>query len=151
MGRDKGTKEKRVSLKEPKQKGRGSEAEISSCSSEISTTWTILVLQGRGCFIVVGLNTESVALVTVRAGRKSFPIWRNVFPSQPRGRIGKSPSLRIVGVLESLVRGLEAPKVLQFVSVSFPISWPFAIVAETRRALVLFRSFQFRSFAVVEN
>ena len=99
----------------------------------------------------MGLNTESVALVTVRAGRKSFPIWRNVFPSQPRGRIGKSPSLRIVGVLERLVRGLEAPKVLQFVSVSFPISWPFAIVAETRRALVLFRSFQFRSFAVVEN
>ena len=58
MGKDKGTKEKRVSLKEPKQRGRGSEAEISSCSSEISTTWTILLLQGRGCFIVVGLNTE---------------------------------------------------------------------------------------------
>jgi hypothetical protein len=38
MGRDKGTKEKRVSLKEPKEKGRGSEAEISLCSSEISTT-----------------------------------------------------------------------------------------------------------------
>ena len=43
-----------VSLKGPKQKQVGSETEASWGSLEVSTVWTVLLRQGRGCFIVVG-------------------------------------------------------------------------------------------------
>ena len=41
--------------------------------------------------------------------------------------------------MERHVRRLKAPEALKFVTISFPMSWLFAITAETRRVLVLFR------------
>lgn len=48
-----------VSLREPKQKEIGSETGTSWGSSGIPTIWTVSMLQGRGCFVVVGLSTEN--------------------------------------------------------------------------------------------
>ena len=45
-------------------------------------------------------------------------------------------SLRIGRTLERLVRGVKVPEVLEFVTLSFPVSWLFVIVAETKRVLV---------------
>ena len=80
-----------ASLKGPKQKGIGLETGTFWDSLESPTVWTVLVLWGRGCFIVAGLSTESVVLVSIRTGRDSFPVWRNVSLSWLRERIGKSP------------------------------------------------------------
>lgn len=49
--------------------------------------------QSRGCFIVVGLSTEHVALMSFRTERDSFPTWRKVSSKQLGGRIGKSPGV----------------------------------------------------------
>ena len=46
-------------------------------------------------------------------------------------------SLRIGRMLERLVRGLMAPEVLKLATISFPVSWLFAV--ETRGVWVLFR------------
>ena len=54
--------------------------------------------------------------------------------------VPQSPSLGVRRALKRLVRGLKAPKMLKFVTICFPMSWPFAIIAETRRVLVSFRS-----------
>ena len=80
-----GIKEKGyVSLKVSKQERIGSETVTSWGSLEIPTIWAVLVLRGRGTFIVVG------ALVSVWIGRDPFPIWENVSPSQLREKIGKN-------------------------------------------------------------
>lgn len=50
-----------------------------------------------------------------------------------------APSLGIWRTLERLVRGLKVPEALKYVTVSFPMSWLFAVITETRRILVLFR------------
>lgn len=49
-------------------------------------------------------------------------------------------SLRMGRTLKKLVRGLKLPKVLKLAKIYFPMSWLFAIIAETRRVLVSFRS-----------
>ena len=46
--------------------------------------------------------------------------------------------MAICRTLERLVRGLKAPEVFKFVTISFPIFWFFAIITETR-FLVSFR------------
>ena len=91
MSRDRGTKEKSVSFKEPKQKGIGSETKSSWGSLDIPTSYTVLLLGGRDCFTTLGLGTRSVVLLSFRARRDSPLIWRNVSPSPLRGMIGKSP------------------------------------------------------------
>ena len=45
-------------------------------------------------------------------------------------------SLRIGRMLKRLVKGLKVPEALKFVTISFPESWIFAIIAETRRVFV---------------
>ena len=44
--------------------------------------------------------------------------------------------------MEILVRGLKAPKVLKFVIIFLPISWLFAVIAETKRIFCLFVLFR---------
>ena len=58
MNKDRGSKE-RVSFKEPKQKGISSETKPSWGSLDIPASYTVLVLGGRDCFIMVGLSTKS--------------------------------------------------------------------------------------------
>lgn len=56
----------------------------------------------------------------------------------------KRPCSSITGNWEDvarLVRGLMVPKALQFATVSFPVSWFFAIAAGMSEALVSFKSF----------
>ena len=113
-----------------------------------ATIWSVLVLQGRGCFIVVGSSTKSVALVSARTGRDSSPIWKNVSPSQLRRRIGKRPCSssephhwELGGRWKGWLEGWRHLK-CRFVTIIFPMSWLFVIVAKTRRVLVSFRSLQ---------
>ena len=47
--------------------------------------------------------------------------------------------MRIGGNLEREAGRLKAPTALKFITISFPISWLFSIIAETRTVLVLFR------------
>ena len=68
----------------------------------------------QGCFIVVGLSTDNVALVSLRTGRNSSAIWRNVSPSRLRGRIGKSLCTSSEGELGGCWKGwLEGGKCLK--------------------------------------
>ena len=48
-------------------------------------------------------------------------------------------SLRIGRTLERLVRELKTSEELKFVTISFLMSWIFAIVAKTRRVLISLR------------
>ena len=48
----------------------------------------------------------------------------------------RAPPLIIGKVLERLLRELKVPKALKFITISFLMSWLFAIIAETRRVLV---------------
>ena len=41
--------------------------------------------------------------------------------------------------MERLIRALKVPEAFEFLTISFPLSWFFAIIAETRRVLVSFR------------
>lgn len=50
--------------------------------------------------------------------------------------------------MERLVRGLKVPEALKFVTVSFPVSWLFAIRAETRRVLISFRKLHLLVFKI---
>ena len=50
--------------------------------------------------------------------------------------------MRIGRILKRLVKVLKAPKVLTFITISFPMFWLFAIISETKRVLVSFRVFQ---------
>ena len=88
-----------------------------------------------------------MAVVSFRTGRDSSPIGRNVSPSQ-EGELGRAPVdpwsliiLRIKRTLERLLKGLKASKALKFVTIFFPMSCLFAIIAETRRVWVSFRRF----------
>ena len=73
-------------------------------------------------------------------------MWRNVSTSQIRGRIWKTPIESWSTIIENwrslkkLVRGLKVSKAFIFLTISVPIFWLFAIIAETRRVFVLFRS-----------
>ena len=49
-----------------------------------------------------------------------------------------SPIIETWEEVGKLVRGLKAPEVLKFVTMSFPMYWLFAIIAETRNVLFLF-------------
>ena len=49
----------------------------------------------------------------------------------------RAPPLIIGKVSERLLRELKVPKALKFVTMSFPMSWLFAIIAETRNVLFL--------------
>ena len=44
--------------------------------------------------------------------------------------------MRIGRMLKRLVERLKVPEALKFVTISFPESWIFAIIAETRRVFV---------------
>lgn len=97
----------------------------------------------------MGLNTDSVTPVSIRTVKDSFPVWRVVYLSQLRGRIGRSPCrslepqfFRNGRALEILVRGLKAHKVLKFVIIFLPMSWLFAVIAETKRFFCLFVLFR---------
>jgi len=51
------------------------------------------------------------------------------------------PSLRIGGTLGRMDRGLKIPVGLEFVMISFLISWLFTIISEEKRVLASFRVF----------
>lgn len=59
------------------------------------------------------------------------------------GRTPIVPQSHLIGNwkddVKGLVKGLKAPKVLEFVAIFFPISWLFANIAETKRVLVSLR------------
>ena len=83
------------------------------------------------------MSIEFVALISLWTGRDSSPIWRNVFSSWLRGKIGKisSPyrSQNPLGELGVYWKDwLEVTKVLKSVTVSSPVSWIF-IITGTRR------------------
>lgn len=124
------TKKKRVSISQrAKQKGMSSERGTSWGLLEMPSIWTVLVFWGRGCFIIMVLNTKNVALVSLRIGRDSSLVWRKVSPSQLKEEMGKIPCnsfWRIGSKLERLVRELS----FQFVTISLPMSWLFAITPE---------------------
>ena len=134
-----------LSLKGPKQNAVGSEADTSWGSLEIPTIWPALVLRGRGCFMVVELSIERMAPASIRTGRDSSPIWRNVSLNWLRGRIRKSPcsssELCHWELGEHWKGSLEGQRhvALEFVIIISPKSCLFVIITETRRILVLFR------------
>lgn len=123
-----------VSLKEPTQKGIGSETGIRWGVLGIPTIWTVLILRGRGYCIAVGLNTESVASMSIRTETNSQSgEW--FLQADWEGGLGRAladPSLRIVRPLEGLTRRQKVPWALKFITIFFPKPWLFAITAETR-------------------
>lgn len=80
-----------------------------------------------------------------RTGRGSSPIWRNISPTQLRGRLQflGALSLRTGRRLERLIKGLKVSEAFKFVSISFPMCWLFATIGETKRGLVLFNRLNF--------
>ena len=51
----------------------------------------------------------------------------------------RAPSLGIWRTLEKPIRGLKVHEMLKVVTISFPMSWLFAVITETRRFLVSLR------------
>lgn len=94
----------------------------------------------------VGLSTDSVTPKSSMAEKDSYPMWKcfsrliKIEDSKEFLLFLEALSLKIGRILDRLVRGSKVRKVLTFVSISFPLSWLFEIIAETRRALILFRS-----------
>lgn len=86
-----------------------------------------------------------VALMSIRLGRGSSPIWRNISPTQLRGRLQflGALSLRTGRRLERLIKGRKVSEAFKFVSISFPMCWLFATIGETKRGLVLFNKLHF--------
>lgn len=80
-----------------------------------------------------------------RTGRGSSPIWRNISPTQLRGRLQflGALSLRTGRRLERLIKGRKVSEAFKFVSISFPMCWLFATIGETKRGLVLFNKLHF--------
>lgn len=79
-----------------------------------------------------------MTLVSIRTKRDSSPIWRNFSPVKREDweeplQFLRTSSLRIGRMLERLVRGLRAPEGLEFVIISLPLSWLFAVIAGSRR------------------
>ena len=59
----------------------------------------------------------------------------------------RAPPLIIGKVSERLLRELKVPKALKFITIYFPMSWLFAIIAETRRALVSLLELKIKNFS----
>ena len=60
----------------------------------------------------------------------------------------RAPPLIIGKVSERLLRELKVPKALKFITIYFPMSWLFAIIAETRRALVSLLELKIKNLVV---
>ena len=58
----------------------------------------------------------------------------------------RAPPLIIGKVSERLLRELKVPKALKFITIYFPMSWLFAIIAEMRRALVSLLELKIKNF-----
>ena len=127
-----------LSLKESTQKWIDSKQEsLRFIGDPHYLNWFSVLRQGLFCYWGVEYREYSPS---VRTGRNSSIIWRNVSPSRLRGRIGKSllgvPRLRIGRTLERLVRQQKVPETLKFI-ISFPMSRLFVII-ETRRVWASF-------------
>lgn len=59
----------------------------------------------------------------------------------------RAPPLIIGKVSERLLRELKVPKALKFITIYFPMSWLFAIIAEMRKALVSLLELKIKNFS----
>lgn len=101
MDKNTGNKEKKLSLSKCLHKMKSSETESSRGSLKRLYYLNGFTTRKQGLFLVVGLSTNSVALLPVRTGRDLSPIWRDVSPNQLRGRTGKSPVIPQIPVIEN--------------------------------------------------